>query len=146
MIGMARDERVSGRCLCGAVRFTAAAKDDEMGACHCGQCRRWTGGLLFYVSVLPATLKIEGEADLGVYRSSAQGERCFCKLCGSSLIWRRADGTEADVSAQALDDPEQFPLAVEVHCEDKPANYDLEPAARRYAAAEGSAEWRPSHG
>lgn len=143
---MAGDERVSGRCLCGAVRFSAAAKDNEMGACHCGQCRRWTGGLLFYVSVLPETLKIEGAEHLGAYRSSAHGERCFCKVCGSSLIWRRPDGSEADVSAQALDDPERFPLGVEVHCEDKPANYDLAAASRRFTAGEGSAEWRPSHG
>ena len=33
-----------GRCLCGAVTVRAELKSPEIGACHCGQCQRWTGG------------------------------------------------------------------------------------------------------
>ncbi len=126
--------RITGKCLCGAVSFGAAALADEMGACHCGQCRRWTGGLLFYVSVAPETLTIGGADHLGVYRSSPVGERCFCKSCGSSLIWRKTDGSEVDVSAQALDDPGRFPFAVEVHLGDKPDNYAFANRTRGYLA------------
>ena len=35
---------MSGGCLCGAVRFTAAPANHEVGACHCSMCRKWTAG------------------------------------------------------------------------------------------------------
>ena len=36
-------ERLTGGCICGAVRFEAKPESDEMGVCHCGFCRRWSG-------------------------------------------------------------------------------------------------------
>lgn len=36
-------ETRSGHCLCGAVRITVTDPPQELGACHCGMCRRWTG-------------------------------------------------------------------------------------------------------
>jgi hypothetical protein len=134
-------ERISGGCLCGAVRFTATASDGEMGACHCGMCRRWTGGVFLYVSVEPDSLSIEDDSQLGVYRSSPGGERCFCKACGSSVIWRKPDGSSADVSAQAIDDPARFPFAVQVWMDDKPANYDFANKTRRFPGDSGSASF-----
>ena len=32
-----------GRCLCGAVRFTADGPPKWTGYCHCQSCRRHTG-------------------------------------------------------------------------------------------------------
>lgn len=131
---MAAGERISGKCLCGAIGFEAEAVSPEMGACHCGQCRRWTGGVFLYVSVKPGSLKLNGAEHLGVYRSSSVGERCFCKVCGSKLVWRMQDGTAVDVSAQAMDDPARFPFAVQVHLADKPANYAFANETARYPA------------
>ena len=31
------------RCLCGAVRVTIRGPLDDIAACHCSQCRRWSG-------------------------------------------------------------------------------------------------------
>ncbi|QNP60419.1 hypothetical protein H9L24_06065 [Paenacidovorax monticola] len=39
---------MKGHCLCGAVGF-ARADAKEIGACHCGYCRRWGGGPLLAV-------------------------------------------------------------------------------------------------
>ena len=33
----------TGRCLCGAVTFTGRWGGDPLRACHCSQCRRWSG-------------------------------------------------------------------------------------------------------
>ena len=36
--------RISGGCLCGSVRFSAESVEVHHHVCHCGMCRRWTGG------------------------------------------------------------------------------------------------------
>lgn len=113
---------LSGRCLCGAVTFTAAPEAMEMGVCHCSMCRRWAGGPFTAVSC-GKSVEIDGESQLGVYTSSNWGERCFCKTCGSTLFWRMRDGTNTAVSAQAFDDPASFAFVEEVFIDEKPANY-----------------------
>ena len=35
---------MTGGCLCGAVRWSASAPPRDIHHCHCGMCRRWTGG------------------------------------------------------------------------------------------------------
>ncbi len=83
---------LSGHCLCGAVKFTAAPEKMEMGVCHCGMCRRWTGGTFMAVNAGDTVKITEGQKDLGVYKSSDYGERCFCKKCGTTLFWRMQGG------------------------------------------------------
>src|SRR5688572_19791355 len=94
---------VQGGCLCGAVRFTAAPKNREIGACHCGMCRRWSAGP-FLVLDCSDTLKVDDPSNLGVYRSSEWAERCFCKKCGTPLFYRLIGQNMHFVSAEALDD------------------------------------------
>ncbi|WP_407520965.1 GFA family protein [Methylobacterium oryzisoli] len=119
---MTAPDALSGRCLCGAVRFTVQPKHREMDVCHCGMCRRWSGGALMSVECVPG-ITIDDEAKLGLYGSSDHGERGFCRICGSSLFWRMRDGSLLTVSAQAFDDPAQFTFATEIFIDDKPPNY-----------------------
>lgn len=35
---------MTGGCLCGAVRWASSAPPRDVHHCHCGMCRRWTGG------------------------------------------------------------------------------------------------------
>jgi len=58
----------TGGCLCGAVRFTADWIRYQVGACHCGQRRRWAGGP--FLPVATKGVHFEGEENLGRYRSS----------------------------------------------------------------------------
>lgn len=44
---------MNGHCLCSAVTFTSP-EAKEIGACHCGVCRRWGGGPLLAVHCGPA--------------------------------------------------------------------------------------------
>ncbi len=126
---------LSGRCLCGAVRFTATPTVMEMGVCHCGMCRRWAGGAFTAVSCGKSVL-IDGEGHLGVYTSSDWGERCFCKICGSTLFWRMRDGTNTAVSAQAFDDPASFAFTEEIFIDEKPANYAFANDTKEMTGAE----------
>ena len=40
---MSEAKTYSGRCLCGAVSFTAEGVNGEVHACHCATCRKWSG-------------------------------------------------------------------------------------------------------
>lgn len=102
--------RISGKCLCGAVVFAAELDRAEADACHCGQCRRWSGHYWASVNVDFVSLKFaKGEASVGWFRSSDLVRRGFCRECGSSLFWhadRHADyGHRIALAAGALDAP-----------------------------------------
>ncbi len=115
-------EVLRGQCLCGAVTFEAAPEKFETGACHCSMCRRWSGGV--FLAVECSDLKVADESQLGVYKSSDWGERCFCKTCGSTLFWRMQSGEgHAAVSLQAFEAPERFAFVSEIFVDEQPSNY-----------------------
>lgn len=143
--------RLSGGCLCGAVRFTATPGKDEMGVCHCSFCRKWTGGVFMAVECGKLSdLTIEGESDLGVYKSSDYGERVFCVKCGTNLMWRMADGSHTSVSAQAFDDPGRFRFVSEIFVDEQPDNYAFANDTRKMTGPEVFAffaqQQDPQHG
>ncbi|QDG77287.1 GFA family protein [Labrenzia sp. PHM005] len=115
-------ERLSGRCLCGKVRFSAVPEKDDMGVCHCEMCRKWTGGTYMAVDC-GSSVEFDGSESLGIYKSSGYGERLFCKECGSSLAWRLQDGTHTSFSAQAFDEPSRFKFKTEIFTDEQPDNY-----------------------
>ena len=114
----------AGGCLCGAVRFTATPTKPKSSVCHCGMCRRWTGTAFLGVDVAK-DIAIEGEASLGRYVSSDIGERQFCAACGSTLFWRKRDGSMVEVALGAFDDPSGLPLRTELFIDAKPDSYSF---------------------
>lgn len=80
---------VSGACLCGTVRFTITPPTLFCAHCHCTQCRRAHGAaFVTWVGVLKEQFAITAGGDqLSQYRSSPQGTRSFCRVCGSSLFF-----------------------------------------------------------
>lgn len=119
---MSDSAKLECHCLCGSVRFTAKPVNDEMGACHCSKCRRWSGGVFLSVDCAD-TVEITKGDDLVFYSSSPWGERGFCKACGSTLMWRMADCSNYFVSAQAFDNPSQFRFVSEIFIDNKPDSY-----------------------
>ena len=113
--------RKSGRCLCGAVRFTAVTAD-TMHACHCEICRRQSGGVFLSVDCGDSVV-VEDEAALTTFESSDWAERQFCARCGSNLFWRGKDGATVMASIQAFDDPSVFVFADEFCIDAKPSTY-----------------------
>ncbi len=115
--------REQGQCLCGAVRFEATFGAREVGACHCSMCRRWSGGV--FLAVECESVSFEGQDNLGVYSSSEWGERCFCKVCGSTVQWRSKDGSHNAVSVQTFKDPSSFRFASQIFIDEKPTSYSF---------------------
>ena len=128
-------DALKGRCLCGAVAFTATPEAMEMALCHCAMCRRWAGGPMMAVTC-GSDVAVTGEENLGVYQSSDWGERCFCSTCGATLFWRMRDGSHTAISAQAFEDPAAFALTTEIFIDEKPDNYAFAGETHKMTGAE----------
>lgn len=137
---MAAAQKRSGGCLCGAVRFTAVPRKLEMDVCHCGMCRRWSGGVL--MSVPCSEVTIEDEAELGTFISSDWAMRQFCRKCGTSLFWRlREGGDHVAVAFQSFDDVSPFAFVEEIFIDEKPALYAFAGERTRKTGAQVVAEF-----
>ncbi len=134
-------ETVTGKCLCGAVRFSAVDVPAEVSVCHCAICRRWTTGPMMAVHPRGG-VTIENEASVTWYRSSEWAERGFCATCGSTLFYRLIEGNILIPSAGALDDPSRF-TSVESHIfvDEKPAFYEFADKQPRLTGEEAIAQF-----
>lgn len=93
-----------GGCLCGAVRFETSALDPHVTLCHCSMCRKFHGHTGPYTTApLSRFTLMDSQGALRWYRSSAEAERGFCGLCGSSLFFRWINGTRMEIAAGSLD-------------------------------------------
>lgn len=113
---------LTGHCLCGAVRFEAEAPR-EVGVCHCSQCRRWASGP--YFAVAAASVRFEGEENIGRHRSSERAERGFCRKCGTSLFYHLLGKDRYMMAQGSFDDQQGWHLVRQVFIEDKPDFYSL---------------------
>ncbi len=121
-------QAMSGGCLCGVVRFTLHKRPTQIDVCHCGMCRKFSGGVELGVEADPAKIDWQGEENIQIYASSEWAERSFCRICGSGLFWRtRAKDRGAEplfgLCAGALDDLGDLQLKTEIFIDKKPAGY-----------------------
>jgi hypothetical protein len=111
----------TGRCLCGAVTFTATEVDPHMHVCHCSMCRRHAGGPTMSVHV--GGIAFNGESDILRYKSSDFAERGTCRKCGSHLFYHLFQPDMYIMSIGAFDDQSKFAIAGEIYVDSKPAGY-----------------------
>lgn len=91
---------IQASCHCGAVHFSFESRAPHpFMVCYCSICRKTAGGGGYAINLHgdARTLKVEGEADISVYRGyldfptrqeRSPGERRFCRQCGSALwVW-----------------------------------------------------------
>ncbi|MEZ4383371.1 MAG: GFA family protein [Nannocystaceae bacterium] len=116
-----------GRCLCGAVRYTARGVHPAISACNCAMCLRWSSGPFFAVRCDRLELD-EGDA-LRVRTTSEWAERGFCRECGSGIFYRvTAAGAHQGLTTVALgtlDDMSGLHLAREWFVDKRPSAYTL---------------------
>lgn len=105
---------LKGQCLCGAVQVSAKLKGAPgIQACHCGQCRRWTGGSP-YLCVWVEGLSFEGEDNIARYHASDWGERGFCRTCGTTLFWAMQGKIPDSIAVGLLDDQSGLTVTEEI--------------------------------
>ncbi|NTZ41584.1 GFA family protein [Altererythrobacter sp. SALINAS58] len=95
----------TGRCLCGAISYSASGPAEHHALCHCSDCRHWAGApVVGWIAFQEADLSIEGSP--ATYRSSEHGMREFCGNCGTGLFYRNAEMLPGivDIQSGTLDD------------------------------------------
>ena len=98
---------MTGRCLCGAVRYEVTGPLRDVLICHCMECRRWND----HASASSAArkqglvlLESQGLRWIDSPNSDAGARRGFCGECGSSLFWDPPRRETISISAGTLDD------------------------------------------
>ncbi|UCH74374.1 MAG: GFA family protein, partial [Rhodospirillales bacterium] len=99
---MTEELNLEGKCMCGAVRFTATARKPSVVVCHCDMCRRWSAGP--FMALNCQAVSFESEQHIGRIRSSDWAERGFCTRCGSNLFYHILDSSDYQVAAGLFDD------------------------------------------
>lgn len=138
-------EALNGQCLCGSVKFTAVPAEQTMGVCHCGMCRRWTGGAFMSVNC-DDSVSFASDTDVGSFKGTSWGERKFCKACGSTILWQTHDGKNQHVSIHAFDDPAAFEFANQIFIDKKPHTYEFANQTKNMTEAEVFAMFAPKEG
>ena len=79
---------LSGSCLCGAVRYTAAGEAQNFYHCHCTRCRKSSGAAHSSNLFVKGTLTWDsGEALVCRYKppEAVRFTNSFCTACGSRV-------------------------------------------------------------
>lgn len=78
---------LTGRCLCGDVRFTAEGRPNWVGHCHCESCRRATSSpVTTFFAITNGAWSWTGVAPR-VFESRSGVRRAFCPRCGSPMAY-----------------------------------------------------------
>jgi hypothetical protein len=99
-------EKVTGGCLCGAVRIVAVGRPYRVGICHCLDCRKHHGAPFLATAIFP-TEAVTVTGDTRAYEG-----RHFCPACGSSVY--STSGDETEVHLGTLDAPDAFTPSYEL--------------------------------
>ena len=81
-------ETYKGSCYCGAVEIEARGAPVDMGYCHCGACRKYSGmPVNGFTLWKPENVKItKGPESLGKFKSSEMSDRRYCTKCGGNVM------------------------------------------------------------
>lgn len=130
----------TGSCLCGAVSFTVKSDISQAGACHCGMCRKWSGGIYIGIQVAPDDIEFHGVENITEFASSDWAERGFCNICGSALFYRvTAPGPHEGtyhIGMGGLDDTRGIHLTEEIFSDLKPDGYAFSGDLKRMTEAQ----------
>ncbi len=122
----------TGSCLCGTVTFRLTGDSASPNACHCGQCRKWTGHHLASMEVAKAALTVDGADRVTWFHSSEGARRGFCSVCGSTLFWEAIDGDRIDVAMGTIDGATGTHLARHIYVADKGDYYAIADGVPQY--------------
>ena len=102
---LAPTRRLTGRCLCGAVRYAVPDAFLYAMCCHCSNCRRTTGSAFKPFAGIPRQQLsvLQGDEDMLVYGGGGPNFDVHCRKCGSLLYSVVRQGEYVHVPMGTLD-------------------------------------------
>jgi len=84
---MSGDKKMTGGCMCGAVRYETTGESFGINHCHCKSCRKHNGAAVVTLAGFKADqISFSGD-ERKIYESSPEVGRAFCGKCGTPLTW-----------------------------------------------------------
>lgn len=115
----------TGSCLCGAVSFTVEGELPGPDACHCSECRKFSGHYFVSTDVPRSAVTIQGTERVRWYQTG-KARRGFCEVCGSSLFWDPpAEVGWIGIAMGAFDAPTDTRLRIHIYVANKGDYYDI---------------------
>ena len=114
-----------GSCLCGAVTFEVQGELKPGDACHCGQCRRWSGHYWASTNIPRDRLTVHGMDRVSWFQSSEKVRRGFCAACGSVLFWDPPHKDWTSIALGAFDSPTGTHLEMHIFVSQKGDYYEI---------------------
>ncbi len=132
------EQRFSGGCLCGALRYVVDGAPQYMGHCYCADCRKASGsGFIGFIGVASTAVRFTGATRIFSSRSASGTDavRNFCAVCGS-LVFGGMVGkdTSHTIYAGSLDDPALFQPSIAIFARGRPAWAIIPPGLTVYEA------------
>jgi hypothetical protein len=116
------NERMTGGCQCGALRFETLAPLAAVYVCHCRMCQKSVGGPFAVYVMLPLAAFHWTRGKPAEWASSSLGFRQFCGQCGTPVGYRYIAGDEIDnqfLTGSAFDDYQSIVPTEQVGLESK---------------------------
>jgi hypothetical protein len=110
------NERYTGGCQCGAVRFAVEEGFGRASICHCRMCQKAFGNAFGPLVTARGLVWTRGAPKY--FRSSNQVRRGFCGDCGTPLSYE-PDGLRPEIAICALDDPTAVPPVIQIGTESR---------------------------
>ena len=117
-------QRLTGGCLCGALRYEARGEPQYAGLCYCSDCCKASGSAFIAFMGFPSsTVTFAGETRQFRSKSARGGDavRNFCAVCGS-LVFGGIVGQDLShtVYAGSLDDLSRFQPKMAIFAANRP--------------------------
>jgi hypothetical protein len=134
-------QRWTGGCLCGAVRYEAHGEPAMTGHCYCADCRKASGGGFIPFMGFPAA-DVTFTGDPRQYRSPAfaggDAVRNFCAACGGLAFGGIVGEDDSHtIYAGSLDEPERFVPKIAIFTRGRPSWAMVPPGLRVYDTLPG---------
>ena len=147
MSNAVHDEKESGGCLCGHIRFEATGKPRWIAYCHCHSCRRNTGAAVAaFIGFEQGQVEFTG-GERRTFESSPGVRRSFCSTCGNPISYE-ADwcADEIHIYISTMDHPESFEPARHVFFDEHVEWFDVHDDLPRFGTTSRQKEpmsWGP---
>jgi hypothetical protein len=131
--------KLTGGCLCGAVRYELSGAAQIELSCHCRDCQYASGGAPTHVIVMRSqdVTITQGEAT-EYWSTSAKGRRVarlFCAECGTPLFGKNGKLPQyLAVKVGSLDDPSGFRPQANIWTKSAQPWHHLDAAISRFKA------------
>ncbi len=114
-----------GACLCGAVTFEVAGELPPPDACHCEDCRKFSGHFFVSTDLPRAAVTIRGAEKVTWFQLDDRVRRGFCSVCGSSLFWDPINKDFTAIAMGAIDPPTGTQIKMHIFVSEKGDYYEI---------------------